>query len=357
MAIDWTKSMIQTYDFYEVDPATWKNKRKLTDILKFNINRDSSAETLGSATIDCTENLGELYIRAYMTPIQNGIKYNVPLGTYIAQTPSESFDGRATSISLDAYSPLLELKDTRPPLGYTVSKNANIMETAVRLCREHMRAPVIPPIDDKSKTLFDDFVAETDDTWLTFLTDLIANANFEFDLDELGQVIFEPIKDTASMQPVWEYNDSNSSILYPDISVERDLYGIPNVVEVIFSSNSGRSIYSKVVNDDKNSPISTVNRGREIHYRDTSPSISGNPTQGMVDEYAEKLLRNLSTLEYTVSYKHGFSPARVGDCVRLNYRRAGIKNVKARIISQTFSCETGCSVTEKAVYTNKLWGD
>lgn len=356
MAIDWTKSMIQTYEFYEIDPGTWKNKRKLDNVLEFSISRDSSAETLGSATIDCTENLGELYVRAYMTPVQNGIKYNIPLGTYIAQTPSESFDGRATSISLDAYSPFLELKDTRPPLGFTVSKNVNIMETAVRLCREHMRAPVIPPVEDASKTLFDDFVANTDDTWLTFLIDLIANANFEFGLDELGQVIFEPIKDTASMQPVWVYDDSNSSILYPDISVERDLYGIPNVVEVVFSSD-GRSLYSKVVNDDKNSPISTVNRGREIHYRDTSPSISGNPTQGMLDEYAEKLLRNLSTLEYTVSYKHGYSPARIGDCVRLNYKRAGINNVKAKIISQSFSCETGCSVTEKAVYTNKLWGD
>ena len=356
MAIDWTKSMQQTYEFYEVDPGTWKNKRSIRDIIKFNISRDSSAETLGSATIDCSENLGELYVRAYMTPIQNGVKYNIPLGTYIAQTPSESFDGRATSISLDAYSPFLELKDTRPPLGFTVFKNENIMETAVKLCQEHMRAPVIPPVNNTSKTLIDDFIANTDDTWLTFLSDLISNANFEFGLDELGQVIFEPIKDTASMQPVWTYDDSNSSILYPDVSVERDLYGIPNVVEVIFSSD-GRSLYSKVINDDKNSPISTVNRGREIHYRETNPSISGNPTQGMVDEYAEKLLRNLSTLEYTISYKHGFSPARVGDCVRLNYNRAGINNVKARIISQSFSCETGCSVTEKAVYTNKLWGD
>lgn len=356
MSIDWTKSMVQSYEFYEVDPGTWKNKRRLDNIIKCTISRDSSTETLGSATIDCSDDFGELYVRAYMTPIQNGITYHIPLGTYIAQTPSESFNGQVTSISLDAYSPLLELKDTRPPIGFTVSKNTNVMETAVRLCRENMRAPVIPPVADASKTLYDNFVANTDDTWLTFLTDLIANANFEFGLDELGQVIFEPIKDTASMQPVWAYDDSNSSILYPDISVERDLYGIPNVVEVVFSSE-GRSLYSKVVNDDKNSPISTVNRGREIHYRETSPSISGNPTQGMLDEYAEKLLRNLSTLEYTVSYKHGYSPARVGDCVRLNYKRAGITNVKAKIISQSFSCETGCSVTEKAVYTNKLWGD
>ena len=71
--------------------------------------------------------------------------------------------------------------------------------------------------------------------------------------------------------------------------------------------------------------------------------------------YAEQLLRELSTLEYTVSYTHGYCPVRIGDCVRLNYERAGIIDVKAKIISQSIKCEAGCPVTEKAVFTKKLW--
>lgn len=355
MAIDWTKSMQQTYEFYEVDPGTWKNKRKIPYITGFNISRDSDAETLGSATVDCTTDLGEIYIRAYMTPVQNGSQYNVPLGTYMVQTPAEKFDGKVSTISLDAYTPLIELKENSPPLGFTVMKGANIMETAVKLCREHMRAPVIPPSSDSSKTLFENFVANTDDTWLSFLIDLIANANYEFSVDELGQVLFAPVQDTASLQPVTTFDDSNSSILYPDFNVERDLYGMPNAVEVIFSTDGGY-LYSKVVNDDANSPISTVNRGREILHRDTNPSLSGNPTQEMVDEYATKLLRSLSTLEYKISYSHGYVPVRIGDCVRLNYERAGLKDVKVKIMTQSFKCVTGCSITETAVYTNKLWG-
>ena len=62
------------------------------------------------------------------------------------------------------------------------------------------------------------------------------------------------------------------------------------------------------------------------------------------------------SIEYTVSYKHGYCGIRIGDCVRLNYKRAGINNVKARIISQSIKCEPGCPVTEKAVFTTKLWG-
>ena len=72
-------------------------------------------------------------------------------------------------------------------------------------------------------------------------------------------------------------------------------------------------------------------------------------------EYAEQLLRELSTVEYSVTYSHGYCPTRLGDCVRLNYSRAGINGVKAKVVSQSIKCEPGCPVTEKAVFTTKLW--
>ena len=137
--------------------------------------------------------------------------------------------------------------------------------------------------------------------------------------------------------------------------MNHDIYGIPNVVEVIYST--GADIYTaRVVNDDPNSPISTVNRGREIIHRVTNPSVSGNPTERYITEYAEQLLKSLSSVEYTITYTHGYCGTRLGDCVRLNYTKAGINDVKAKIISQNIKCESGCQVTEKAVFTNKLWG-
>lgn len=349
---DWTKSMQQTFEYYIVDPGTWRDVSKIDNVKKSTIKRDSELETLGSATIDIVESLGECYVRIYLITIQNGIKEKHPLGTFLVQTPSYSFDGKIRSVSVDAYTPLLELKENPPPLGYSILKDANIMENAYLLVREHARAPVMKT--ECSTTLFYDFVADTNDTWLTFLMDLISNAKYEFSMDELGRILFSPKQDTASLQPVWTYDDGNSSILDPSISMDHDLYGIPNVVEVVYS-NGADHFYSRVVNDDVNSPISTVNRGREIIHRVTDPDLIGNPTEDQIDEYAEKLLRELSSLEYTVSYAHGYCPVRVGDCVRLNYEKAGITNVKARVISQSITCELGCRVTEKAVFTTKLW--
>ena len=349
---DWLSSMQQTFEYYIVDPGTWKDMKLIDTVKSCTITRDAEAETLGSATINVHESVGECYIRVYLVTIQNGIRERHPLGTFLVQTPSISFNGRLQDISMDAYTPLLEFKETPPPLGYSIFKNANIMDMAYRLARERARAPVVKT--DCSELLAMDFTANTDDTWLTFLTDLIANAKYEFALDELGRILFSPKQDAASLQPVWTYDDDNSSILYADISVDRDLYGIPNVVEVIHSNGAGY-YFVRAVNDDSNSPTSTVRRGREIVHRVSDPDLVGDPTESQVQDYANQLLRELSVLEYTVSYTHGYCPVRLGDCVRLNYSRAGITDVKAKVISQSIRCEPGCPVTEKAVFTAKLW--
>lgn len=422
--VNWSESMQQTFEYYIVDPNTWKDKEKLTNVKSCTINRDLETETLGSATIDVTESLGECYVRVYLVTIQNGITEKHPLGTFLVQTPSSSHDGKVRTVSMDAYTPLLELKENPPPLGYSILKEANIMDNAYRLTREHARAPVVKT--EYSETLFNDFVADTSDTWISFLIDLIANAKYTYMLDEMGRILFSPKQDTASLQPVYTYDDSNSSILYPDISMDHDLYGIPNVVEVVYSVG-GDYYCSRVVNDDPNSPTSTVNRGREILHRVTNPEFVGTPTSKtslyykvnydsktgvykktnekiksvengtkvenvltdsgnevyvftktsdltdgttkdevvyycilkesrQIREYAEQLLREISTIEYTISYTHGYCPVRIGDCVRLINSRAGLFDVKAKVISQSIKCEPGCPVTERAVFTAKLWG-
>ena len=349
---DWTASMQQTFEYYVVNPNNWKDDYQLKNVKKCSINRDSTVETLGSATIDVTDYVGECYIRTYLITIQNGVREKHPLGTHLVQTPSSAFDGKKRDVSMDAYTPLLELKENPPPLGYSILKGENVMENAYRIIREHVRAPVVKTECDK--TLFKDFVANTNDTWITFCSDLIANAKYVLDLDELGRVLFAPKQETASLQPMWTFTDDNSSILYPELTLKQDLYGIPNVVEVVYSS--GKNYYSaRVANDDSNSPTSTARRGREIIHRVTNPELSGDPTEEQIQLYAENLLKELSTLESTVTYTHGYCPVRVGDCVRLNYTRAGLKNIKAKVISQSIKCETSCSVTEKAVYTTKLW--
>lgn len=349
---DWTAPMTQSFEYYTVDPGTWKDVKRLTNVKSCSITRDWETDTLGSASLDTDELFGESYVRVYLITNQNGVTEKFPLATILVQTPSSSFDGKVTSTTMDGYTPLIELKENPTPLGFFVAEGSNTMEVAAQLTAEHLRAPVVAATS--SNTMYKDFVSNGDDTWMTFLSDLALSANFCFDLDEMGRVLFAPKQNASALQPVWTYNDDNSSILYPDITVDHDLYGIPNVVEVVYSDDSTMYV-SRVVNDDPNSPISTVSRGREILHRITNPDLSGIPTQNMIDEYANQQLETLSTLEYTVGYTHGYNQTRIGDCVRLNYKNAGITDIKARVISQSIKCESGTPVSEKATFTQKLW--
>lgn len=350
---NWLESMQQTYEYYIVNPNTWKDERKIETVISSTITRDMTTDTLGSASISATETIDECYVRIYLITIQNGIRQRHALGTFIVQTPSSSFDGKVSTITHDAYTPLLELNESPPPIGYSLLKNEPIMDRAYRLIREQARAPVHNINDDT--TLQFNFVANTDDTWLTFIKDLVSNAKYRLQLDELGQILFAPVQATETLQPVWTYTDDNSSILLPNLDLDRDLYGIPNVVEVIYS-DGGKCFYGVAVNDSSDSPISTVNRGRRIVHRVINPDNLGVPTKAQVEDYAKRLLKELSSLEYTITYTHGYCPVRIGDCVLINYKRAGLKAVKARVIRQSISCEPGCPVTETAIFTNSLWG-
>lgn len=354
---NWTASMARTYEFYQVDPATWGNTKLLSTVKTASINRDVNVETLGSATFDVTGSIGESYIRTYLKTVQNGVTEMHPLGTHLVQTPSSSFDGRIQSMTMDGYTPLLELKEKKPPIGYHIPKGENALLRAYQLTRENVRAPVIKPsgASNDSYKLTYDFVADTDDSWLSYLKDLLGNIQYEFVLDEMGRIGFAPKQTITALQPIWTYNDDNSSILYPELTMNRDLYGIPNVVEVIYSKNN-LNLYSRVTNTNKYSPVSIPSRGREITHRVSNPELFGsNPNQRMLDEYAKQLLVEMSSIEYTVTYTHGYCPVRLGDCVRLNYTRAGLNDVKAKIISQNIGCTPECPVSETAAFTQKLW--
>ena len=52
--VDWTKSMQQTFEYYIVDPSTWKDIKRLNNVKSCTIDRDSEAQTLGSANNDIT---------------------------------------------------------------------------------------------------------------------------------------------------------------------------------------------------------------------------------------------------------------------------------------------------------------
>lgn len=346
--VDWTQPMGQTFEFYEVDPGTWCDIRQLDRVTDATIERDLDADTLGSATFTMADDMGEAYVRIYLVATQDGESQRECLGTYLLQTSQASFDGKVREVSADAYTPLLELGESMPEIGYTTPAEDTVLGRAARIAAQHCRAPVIQAPETGGKC--GDFTANLDDTWLTFTRDLLATAGYRLALDHRGRVLFQPKPDANSQQPVYTFTDDNSSILLPSVTLTGDVFGIPNVCEVVYGNE-----IATVENSDHASRVSTATRGRRVVHRETSPSLSSSPAKEEAEAYARNLLRELSTLEFEVSFSHGYVPnVDIGDCIRLDYARAGI-HANAVVRSQSISCVSGCEVTTTASYTVRMW--
>lgn len=371
MAIDWTKSMKQTYEFYIVNPVNGNNIKKLDTVISASVSRDITSDTQISGSIEYDGELDEEYVRIYLVAEQCDEIEKIPLITMLCQTPSTSFNGKRKTTSITGYSPLIELQNVYPPLGYTIPSttmdpNINLGELIPNICEDNCRMKVLSMPNDENmvkitrQVLAQAYASDPSRSWFELVQDLLRMVSYKARVDELGKIFFEKYQNIAMMAPRYTFDTSNSSILSSDISIDRDLYGVPNVIEVIVTLLDGTTITAVAINDDKNSAASTVSRGRKVVKRVINPEDLGkiaNSQEGLtrINDYAKDLLEQASTLEYKISYKHGYCGNNIGDCVRINYPQAGINNEKAYVISQKIDCKTGCTVEETAILTKKLF--
>jgi hypothetical protein len=371
--IDWTRSMQQTFEYFTVDPRTWYDIERLDQITESSQTLDLTSEMRGNASISTTEPLGECYIRTYMRAKQDGVEHRICLGTFLYMTSSDSFDGKNHKYQMTGYTPLVELREALPPLGYFIYGRAKKGDNAPYITDEIKKAILENTRCDLEmnvtipKPLLNNYVAGTDANWLSVVNDLLSAANdakYMLTVDEWGSVQLKNSPTLNDMQPKFVYDDSNSSILLPDVDTTDDLFNIPNQVELIFTGSKEYSAYRFVAtNDDEASPVSTVNRGRAIKKRYTMSNISIptglTPTDQSIRELVESqaylLLESLSTVQKVITYSHGYCGTKVGDCVLINYERAGLNNVKAVITSQRTACKPGCQVDETATYTKSFY--
>lgn len=372
--VDWTKSMQQTFEFYTVDPNNWYDDQKLENIISCDITHDLTSDKRGNASITVSESLPECYIRTYLVVTQAGYMHKICLGTYLYMTSSDSFDGMKHNITMTGYTPMVELEEKLPPLGFHIvgitnrkhSSDAPMVTDAIKdIVTTYTRCE----IENRTviqKPLLNDFVAGTNDNFLTVINNILNASSLQqyiLTVDEWGTII---VKDKPVLEdaiPTYIYTDDNSSILLPSLDTNDDIYGIPNVVEVLYTGDKRLPAIRVIVkNEDPTSIVSIPARGREIAKRFTITNIaapvndySEAAVRAQVTAQAERLLEAASTINKTISYSHGYCDVKVGDTVLINYERAGVTGIRAKVVSQRISCKPGCQVDEQAVYTKKLW--
>lgn len=337
--------MATTYRYCRVDPRTWVDQNVIEDVKESEITYDSTLATRGTMKMTAACDIGEAYVRAYI--IKDGAA-PVAVGTFLAQTSKTKHDGRSKFYEIEAYTPLHELAEAYPPIGYFVAADTRIASKAAQMVEDNCRAPVVPFPEGGAKS--EPCVAAIDETWLDFISDVLAQDSKWLLPDYDGRTIIASERDAASMQPMFEFNDGNASIVQADIQEVRDLYKVPNKVHVV--ADNGKQYTATNENDD--TPLSHNNRGRWVEVRITDPKLPEGFTDEQLKSYTERELAKRSLVEHEVTFTHGWVPnLHIGDCVRIDFDRAGI-HAKAVIESMALKCDKDALVKTKVRYTEVM---
>lgn len=309
--MDWSKGFSAKYYGTFVEVTTWR------DIGRFEITSGTVKRTdeglYNSADIDCKDytETTERWIRVYMDVSQDGESSHIPLFTGLATAPSKSINGSVVSNSLECYSVLQPAQDVILPQGYYAMKGTSGADIVKKLLQSVTPAPIT--VEGVSPALSQHIIAESNETNLSMAAKVLSAINWRLRIDGHGDITVCSQANTsvATFDPI--ENDS----IEPELDAVNDWYECPNV----FMAISG-GVYAVAKDEDIGSPLSIINRGREVWQQETNASLNEDET---VAEYAQRRLKELQQHYLAVSYTRRFNPDVVAsDVITLHYPQQGL---------------------------------
>lgn len=331
----WNKGFSAQYYAAFVDPVTWRDTGRF-EITGGTVKRSDSGLRC-SADVDCMkyDQQTERYIRIWLDTKQAGLANHEAVFTGLATAPERDINGNLEENSLTCYSVLKSAQDVLLPLGYYAPVGVNGGQLVKQLLSETIPAPVT--IIGNLPSLSQYIIAEDNENYLSMSEKILAATNGRLRVLGDGSVEIRPMSTeiTVRFDPL-----SNDSI-EPQLKAVNDWYGCPNVFRAVMGDTSA------VARDDsENSPLSTINRGREVWMEEKDCDLSENET---LAEYAQRRLKEEQRHYLAVNYDRRFHPDILpSDLVQLNYPQQRISG-NFYVTSQSIQLGYGARTSEEVV--------
>lgn len=333
--MDWSKGFSARYRLVKVDPSAWADTETL-DFTSGNVTRDSSA-LMQSADVELTKSIGgyEAWIRVYLDAEQgSGNREQVPLFTGLACVPTRSLESRRETYSVECYSVLKPVNDVILDRGWFAAKGAVVVD----IVRDLLKVTPAPISFEEGSPRLDTYVlAEDGETNLSMAQYLLSLISWEIFISGDGRIVLRPIQDRVAAM----FNSIKNDVIGINITDTINWYSCPNVFRAV--SDVGSAV---AVDDDENSPLSIVNRGREVWMEETNCILNSGET---LQAYAERRLAEEQAPVRTFSYTRRFDPnVFPGDLVDISYPAADFNGL-FRVTSQTITLGYSGEVQEEAI--------
>ena len=309
-----------------LDPVTWLEIERI-ELISGSISRSNGGlEQTASLTVRDFDQEQEHWIRVYMDATQEADVDHVALFTGLVSAPKENVEGPVATHELECYS-VLEPLDVPLLLGEYIPYGMNA-GTAIKRLLKPTPAPV--DITPGAPALEDYIVAEENETNVTMIQKVLDAIGWQMVIEGDGTIEVRPRPETVAAS----FSAIGMDVIEKTLSKTRDWFKTPNV----FRATSGDMV-AIARDDDPESPLSTVARGREVTSEETDVTLTSD--EGLA-EYAKRRLKEEQQIVESADYTRRFIPGvMVGDRVDINYDHLqGEYEVISQNITLTYNAQT-----------------
>ena len=202
-------------------------------------------------------------LRPYMRVETDRGRLIYPLGIYLMSSPARQALGGIIKRTVECYDKTQILRDDRFDSRYTVSKDTAYTAAVVNILSSAgiASSDIIPSVLETETAI--EFPIGT--SKLDACNALLAAINYyPIYADSFGQFRSRPyeLPDGRSIDAF--YATDKNSIIQPGAQEELDIFGAPNKIVRYLENAEREYLISSITNDDPNSKLSTVSRGRTI---------------------------------------------------------------------------------------------
>jgi hypothetical protein len=248
--------------------------------------------------------------------------------------------------TLNGYSVLKPADDVILPRGWYVPSGVSAADQVAKLLRI---GPAPVTVADGSPALAGAIIAEDGESRLTMAAKILTAIGWRLRITGDGRISIEP----APLAPVAAFDPNYNDVIETQIGVSMDWYSAPNV---LMCTDEDMTAIAR--DDSRSSPLSTVNRGREVWEFEANCDRGDNES---IAEYAQRRLAELQRVEITADYDRRYVPDVLpGDLIRLSYPEQGLDGIFAvgdQSIELGHAARTTERVTAPAQLTIKQDGE
>ena len=261
-----------------------------------------------SATFTMTEDSNVDYLNDRIQPFIDisalGRTVSFPMGIFLLNSPSRVDNNNVVSRDIEAYDKLQILSEDNFENRYYIPSGENYVNAISSIIMSAGETAIsITPTVNTTQTAkeFDIGMSKLD-----IINSLLKELNYtSLRCDVEGNFIAEPYVEPASKAIEYEYRTNMESVILQGAKENIDLYNVKNVF-IACVDNPERGVFRSVfVNENPNSPTSTVSRGRRlVDFRQQDDAAD----QAALDAYVRRIAIEASDIYSHVEFETALMP-------------------------------------------------